>query len=79
MINALRYEVKVLPLGSFCVVNAQNANEPIFFSTVEAEVRIIAFALNAIASGYSLWWSDDTKGLHGKAYDGPTEGVAPDA
>lgn len=49
----------------------------------EAEARIIAFALNAVAEGRTLasgWLSQDSLHMSGYSeavvYDGPTEGVA---
>jgi hypothetical protein len=42
----------------------------------EAEAQIIAFALNAIADGHKLMYSDAYDDYL-TPYDGPTEGVAP--
>jgi hypothetical protein len=77
------YEVKVLdasasfPGASFVVVNAHNANEPIFYTTVEAEAKIVAFALNAVADGDRLGTIHEFNIIN--YYDGPTEGVGPPA
>jgi len=40
----------------------------------EAESEIIAFALNAVAEGHTLYWGHAPNEVL-TAYDGPTEGV----
>ena len=42
----------------------------------EAESEIIAFALNAVAEGHTLYWGHAPNEIL-TAYDGPTEGVRP--
>jgi hypothetical protein len=73
-----RYEVKAThDQASFVVVNALNANEPIFFTVIEAEATIVAWALNAVAEGYVIFADDVRLKRSSRIYDGPTEGVAP--
>jgi hypothetical protein len=78
MTEQQRYEVNgPHDRASFVVVNALNANEPIFFTVIEAEAKIVAWALNAVAEGYVIFADDVRLKRSSRIYDGPTEGVAP--